>query len=267
MPAGQNLENQRPLVNQLNAILKELRLPITLESPAELTPSLLIKILEALLSERLPMNPPSRGRELDNLQMTKIFLGTLESDVLEMDVGLSNMDPRRLANGEWEEVVSIAELLCWVGRRHGLIVADDDFEAYGTPIVRRPEDYSPSTSVVSTTTKKTYTTTSMHRRTESNTSVGSSRIFDTVQKPSPPLPIRPRCIHEVPTPSEILSPALDSSFPVYDSDPPAEHDAAPRVRYTGYISPVDEELELLSFESCRNISMSGQTSVDQNVRP
>ena len=56
----------------------------------------------------------------------KIFLGVLETDFLKTDVGLSDLDPRRLADGEWEEVLFIAELLCWVGRRAGLVSESND---------------------------------------------------------------------------------------------------------------------------------------------
>jgi hypothetical protein len=51
----------------------------------------------------------------------KIFLGVLETDILKADVGLSDVDPRRLADGEWDEVFFIAELLCWIGRKMGFI--------------------------------------------------------------------------------------------------------------------------------------------------
>jgi hypothetical protein len=56
----------------------------------------------------------------------KTFLGVLETDFLQTDVGLSDLDPRRLADGEWEEVLFIAELLCWVGRRAGLVSESND---------------------------------------------------------------------------------------------------------------------------------------------
>ncbi|KAF8224267.1 hypothetical protein L208DRAFT_1381130 [Tricholoma matsutake] len=84
------------LLNQLNVLLRALQLPILLQSPTDLTPSLLIAIMESLLSKRIPLEfSPSRNRSKTNVHSMKIFLGVLESDILKMDVGLSTVDPRR----------------------------------------------------------------------------------------------------------------------------------------------------------------------------
>ncbi|GLB34267.1 hypothetical protein LshimejAT787_0111510 [Lyophyllum shimeji] len=266
MSARPESTNYEALVRQLNTLLDALHIPISLESPTELTPSLLIAILESLLSMRLPKEDRLQTREAINLQNTKLFLGILETDVLQVDVGLSNLDPRRLANGELEECVYIAELLCWIGRRLGHIVAEDPFELDDEPPSRalNTGSYSPSTST--TATRNTFTTSTFsttHRRSDSNTSVESFRPSTPIRKStpqhrSPPFRSKPRCIHEVPTPSVILSPNLDSSFAAAPSlrdcpDSPAPP-SSPNVRYTGYISPVDEELELLSFEHSRSMS-------------
>ncbi|KAF8237920.1 hypothetical protein L208DRAFT_1450495 [Tricholoma matsutake] len=229
------------LLNQLNVLLRALQLPILLQSPTDLTPSLLIAIMESLLSKRIPLEfSPSRNRSKTNVHSMKIFLGVLESDILKMDVGLSTVDPRRLANGEWEEL--------------GLMESCDEddelqyaVEKHEGSIARIDRPYSPSTSAMSVTTKQTNTVSnfSLHRHT-SNTSMSFS---DTPQNSSPPVqssrtrssPLGPsqlsppRCIHEVPSPSIVLTP-----------DKPA-------VRYTGYIEPVDEELELRSFESSQSM--------------
>lgn len=37
------------------------------------------------------------------------------------DVGLGEVDPERLADGGWDEVVFIGELLCWLSRRRGIL--------------------------------------------------------------------------------------------------------------------------------------------------
>ncbi|PPQ94795.1 hypothetical protein CVT25_007432 [Psilocybe cyanescens] len=112
------------LVDQLNTLLSSLNIPITLISPTDLTPSLLIAILESILSMRIPLVDRSQQAKYSKaakIQNMKIFLGFLEIDVMKTDVGLSDIDPRRLADGEWEEVSFVAELLCWMGRRNGLI--------------------------------------------------------------------------------------------------------------------------------------------------
>ncbi|KAF8329915.1 hypothetical protein F5887DRAFT_105365 [Amanita rubescens] len=84
----------------------------------DLTPSLLIAILESLLGSRIPFDDNAgmiSPGDIKKVQDMKIFLGVLEHDILGMDVGLSDVDPRRLARGEWEDVVYVAEILCWIG--------------------------------------------------------------------------------------------------------------------------------------------------------
>lgn len=111
------------LVAYLNELDRKLGIPVALESPCELTPSLLLAILESLTRQRLPIPPAvraARDREA-KVQAMKIFLGVLETDVLGEDVGLSAVDPRRLAAGEWDEVVFVGEVLCWLGKVFGFI--------------------------------------------------------------------------------------------------------------------------------------------------
>ncbi|KAF9476727.1 hypothetical protein BDN70DRAFT_995458 [Pholiota conissans] len=112
------------LADQLNDMLNSLNLPISLISPTDLTPSLLIAILESILAIRMPIvdrDKESKRSRASKIQNMKIFLGVLETDVLKADVGLSNVDPRRLADGECDEVYFVAELLCWIGRKMGFI--------------------------------------------------------------------------------------------------------------------------------------------------
>jgi hypothetical protein len=272
-------QDSSTLVNELNALLNALQLPILLQSPTDLTPSLLIAILELLLSMRLPLEfSPSRSSSAAHIQSMKMFLGVLESDIVKVDVGLSNVDPGRLANGEWEEVVFVGEVLCRVGRRLGVTVDHDEGEglqyvAEGNEgsIARIDRPYSPTTSAMSIVTKKTNTvsTFSLHRHTESNTSISfsdyppdSSTPIQSPRKGShlptlAPLSLSPpHCIHEVPSPSIMLTPDIDDAFPnLYCHIRPEtsiryrDQTQEPAVRHTGYIEPVDEELELLSFES------------------
>jgi hypothetical protein len=65
----------------------------------------------------------------------KIFLGVLEADIISEDIGLSDIDPRRLAAGEWEEVVFVAKLLCWLGKQMGLLASK---HSSSTKFPRRP---------------------------------------------------------------------------------------------------------------------------------
>jgi hypothetical protein len=119
------LDSSSPLVDPLNTLLDRLGLPFVLDTPLDLTPSLLLAILESLLQSRLPISTSVRESHSDvaKVQAMKIFLGVLETDVLNEDVGLSDIDPRRLAAGEWEEVVFVAELLCWLGKQMGILSA------------------------------------------------------------------------------------------------------------------------------------------------
>jgi len=111
------------LTATLNVLLKGLRLHFVLESPLDLTPRMLLAILECILESRLPL--PKEIREsrsdLDKVEAMKIFLGVLETDIIEMDVGLSDVDPRALARGEERETVFVGELLCWLGQKSGIL--------------------------------------------------------------------------------------------------------------------------------------------------
>ncbi|KAG8772763.1 hypothetical protein FRC15_002521, partial [Serendipita sp. 397] len=113
------------LVASLNLLLDNLEIPLQLESPQDLTPGLLLAILEATLKSRLPI--PNRVRQSQSSQAKvetiKIFLGVLGMDVLEMD--LSNIDPQRLAEGDWDEVVYVGGLLVTVAQQQGLLTAEE----------------------------------------------------------------------------------------------------------------------------------------------
>jgi hypothetical protein len=143
------------LVSQLNALLTSLRIPIPLISPTDLTPRLLIAILESILGMRIPVIERQDDSHLSKVQNMKIFLGVLETDILQVDVGLSLLDPRRLACGEREEVTFVAELLCWIGRRMKLIKhkkinspADVFLSSSQAP------EPQPSTSIVASTNQR-----------------------------------------------------------------------------------------------------------------
>jgi len=105
------------LVQDFNHLLSKLLLPLTIESPYDLTPSLLLAVLESVLRDRLPISAATRESKtiVAKVAAMKIFLGVLEGDILKEDIGLSEMDPRRLAAGELEEVLFVGNVLCSLG--------------------------------------------------------------------------------------------------------------------------------------------------------
>ena len=222
-----SFDSSSPLVAPLNALLDRLGLPFVLDTPLDLTPSLLLATLESLLQSRLPISTSIRESRSDvaKVQAMKIFLGVLETDVLNEDVGLSDIDPRRLAAGEWEEVVFIAELLCWLGKQMGLLsskntsssrppgrlLASTASEHVG-PILET--SHMAPASVRSTTTNSIISGFSLNEEyEESDTTVqsASSEITEAPQQrserllPDPDHRHRhrpqPLCIHEIEDPS------------------------------------------------------------------
>lgn len=178
----------------------------------------------------------------------KVFLGVLECDVLpeDEDIGLADLDPRRLADGCWEETVFVGELLCWLGRKRGIIEAfvgdDDDCEggvdltasmllhpepcyngelSHITDVPRHPRVASPSAR--STATMSVHTDLSMRHapHTESDTSMADSELSDRTE--TQPLHDdsgvyhQPHCIHELDDPSYILGPNASYTSNIDDS--------------------------------------------------
>lgn len=111
------------LTATLNILLKSLRLHFVLNSPLDLTPCMLLAILECILESRLPLSKEIRESKshFDKVEAMKIFLGVLETDIIKMDVGLGDVDPRALARGEESETVFVGELLCWLGQKSGIL--------------------------------------------------------------------------------------------------------------------------------------------------
>ena len=111
------------LTATLNALLKGLKLPFVLNSPMDLTPCMLLAILECILESRLPLSKEIRESKnyFEKVEAMKVFLGVLETDIIKMDVGLGDVDPRALARGEEGETVFVGELLCWLGQKSGVL--------------------------------------------------------------------------------------------------------------------------------------------------
>ena len=224
--------DQGTLMKQLNALLASLHLPIPLMSPTDLTPRLLIAILESLMGVRLPISynhdlRDSKRTIAEKVQAMKIFLGVLETDFLQMDVGISDLDPRRLADGEWEEVLCIAELLCWVGRQAGLVSTSDDDMDIKTPS-EPPKQRLSLESQLDLDAESLYhtdsTVTGIERLSERTFSpflkdnggdsmtsfeeqdeVSMSNTISDIHGFHHPLTNPPRCIHQVPSPSLLFS--------------------------------------------------------------
>ncbi|KAG1818622.1 uncharacterized protein BJ212DRAFT_1346373 [Suillus subaureus] len=279
------------LVPTLNALLAGLSLPFGLTSPTDLTPSLLLAILESILESRLPIPASIRASRssLAKVEAMKVFLGVLECDVLpaDEDVGLADLDPRRLADGCWEETVFVGELLCWLGRKRGIIeeLVGDDSEgevdltasmllcpepSFGvelshiTDVPRHPRVTSPS--MRSTTTMSAQTDLSMHYapHMESDTSMADSERSDrTETQPFHDTGVyhQPHCIHELEDPSYLERDAsyasnVDDSMEGLDPDcstqstSSGEQPPTPTpqpIRLKGRIGAVDSELEMKAF--------------------
>jgi hypothetical protein len=262
--------SQGRLVSALNDLLVAVELPFTLMSPTDLIPSLLLAILERLTSSTLPISSTIRESRSPSskVQAMKIFLGVLENDVLGIDVGLSELDPRKLAEGEWDEVVYVAELLVWLGRKLKVIdpeeeegQVEEEREAEQSGLPARAYTGSPSTH--STVTNSAQTSLSMAESRTNHTDTSFTSESTT------PAPIRrrpPRCIHEVEEPSFLIpSHSTSDSFLEGQSTelptdtesycdcsteiPPATRDSP--VRLSGWIGKVDQDLELSSFEASR----------------
>jgi hypothetical protein len=119
------LESTSTLVSSLNDLLASLDIPIGLTTPLDLTPTLLLAILESTLESRLPLPPSVREARTPQtkVEAIKIFLGVLANDVLGVD--LSQVDPRKLARGEWDECVYVGGLLVHVAKKEGLMGDDE----------------------------------------------------------------------------------------------------------------------------------------------
>ena len=304
------------LVVTLNDLLDNLHIPILLDTPLDLTPLLLLAILESILKSRLPISPEIRkSREPSaKVQAMKIVLEVLENDIISEDVGLSDVDPEKLAEGQWDEVVFLGDLLCWLGKTYGVIPvananakassgrqqeerdpfgSDSGMHTTSRSYVRTP---SPTTNSTATTTRNSahsalsmmpsappQSDTTMSTMRADSPSLSVLDLFDTNTPPvleemsrmrlnsvTPPPRVATRTPdveglsfmnvkHSTPPRTEKkqdLPPNTSASFCHCPSD--EEDELTPRrnktvspVRYTGWISEVDEELEIRSFEESR----------------
>ncbi|KAI0769920.1 hypothetical protein C8Q74DRAFT_1162177, partial [Fomes fomentarius] len=267
------------LVGELNELIANLDIPLPfiLETPFDLTPGLLLGILECILQQRLPIPSEIRAsRDFGNkVQAMKIFLGVFEIDILEgEDVGLSDIDPRRLASGEEEEVWLVGELLCWLGRRKGILAGPSRVgDRHHVP--RRASSPSTHSTTHSTVTSGAHSNLSMMPTFLADTdttidSIASEHLAPLPHAELPELPSlpqvapppssepgrhQPRCIHEVEDPSFALALAVDAdvtadasvchceSMVEPDDLPPTPATPIPH-RSEGWIDRADENAEL-----------------------
>jgi hypothetical protein len=210
----------------------------------------------------------------------KIFLGVLENDVLQMDVGLSEVDPRKLAVGEWDEVVFVGELLCWLGKQRGLLPPEtvealrDVEDSSVLPKLRSGRDRAQSLSTRSTVTNSANTDLSMRSaNTNSDTTIMTGSYLSdgspSIASTSPPR--RPRCIHELEQPSLI---ATNDTFNLdqdeslaateFFCDCSTNHLASASdhtpVRYAGWIDKVNDSVELELFEASKKTRNRNRSS-------
>ncbi|KAI0339005.1 hypothetical protein BDW22DRAFT_1432207 [Trametopsis cervina] len=115
------------LVVDLNTLLENINISVSLEAPYDLTPSLLVALLECILQDRLPIPRTVRqARDEESKAHTmQIFLEVLHASIGAADLNeeedLGDVDPSMLATGGWNEVVLVGDLLCKLARTHGLL--------------------------------------------------------------------------------------------------------------------------------------------------
>lgn len=220
------------LVKELNELLSALSLPITLESPQDLTPSLLIAILESILQERLPISSSIRDSKTPTAKMEamKIFLGVLEDDILQRNIGLSDMDPRKLAAGEWDEIIFVGQTLCLLGRQYLLtegnntkIGCDSSYSGFSHDIGYLP-----------------------YGETETAATTALTQELHTPTENSSPQPLL--CIHDIDIPG--LSIGVPFENDQNDGDLPENNlfetprgDSSSSVRYDGFLHCVSDNVQ------------------------
>jgi len=277
------------LTATLNALLEGLRLPFVLDSPLDLTPWMLLAVLECITESRLPLSKEVREsrNDLDKVEAMKIFLGVLETDIIKMDVGLSDVDPRALARGEEHETVFVGELLCWLGQKSGILplgfkeatvarppkkeeeaatVAEeeaDEEDVFGkardntissTSSHHRVRATTPSTR--SSLTDSAHTTLSMVNAShpETDTSV-MTMSFDDDRTITPPATPRmstqqpsPHSIHPSP---QVVHPTERPETPAGGEDDISYCDCSIKqgipIQHTGWLQTVDHEEEVRNF--------------------
>lgn len=129
----------RAIVEDLNALLKNISVPVVLESLHDLAPSLLVVTLELILQDRLPIPQVTRSaKDVESrVEAMSVFIDVLSDASGQDNEALQEMDPRMLAIGEWDELVTVAEALVAVGRAYGLVSESSSGSAEDASISRQ----------------------------------------------------------------------------------------------------------------------------------
>ena len=275
------------LTTTLNVLLKGLRLPFVLESPSDLTPWMLLAVLECIVESRLPLSKEVRESrsDLDKVEAMKIFLGVLETDIIKMDVGLSEVDPRALARGEERETGFVGELLCWLGQKSGILPLglkegtitrpaeegieaqeddeDDDEDVFGkardnttssTTSHRQVRAATPSTR--SSLTDSAHTTLSMvdagHPETDTTMMTMSFDDDQTITPPATPRVLTQQSSpHSTPASPQVLRPTEIPETRISGEDDVSYCDCSLKqgipIQHTGWLQTVDHEEEIRAF--------------------
>ena len=111
-----------PTLPLLHSLLDTLSIPIHPPSLSSTTPSLLLLILETLLSSRLPLHSSIRqcSSPNDEIAVVKCLLGVLGDDELGMD--LTVVDPLRVVYGYPDELGVVIMALVVIAKRRGVKV-------------------------------------------------------------------------------------------------------------------------------------------------
>ncbi|KAH8114449.1 hypothetical protein DFH11DRAFT_218131 [Phellopilus nigrolimitatus] len=281
------------LVLTLNSLLTGLGIPIALKNPFDLTPSLILATFESMLRTRLPVSAETRKSATypARVEAMKIFIGVLEDDVLGVDVGLEEIDPRRLAEGQHEEVVYVAEILCWLGKKMNYISGDGlsvGNIALPREAIRRSENAKPPPSpslhsTVSTshdssllmhTTRsfdESQTTMSVHDESEDdalpNFDDGSrtiSRVRNVDDFPQSRMRRRQSPLRHN-SEADSVEDHIDDSFCHCPPDMSDCSTVIPPLRSTGHLEKIDFDSELKSYEAWKEETSLRSQSLTHNV--
>lgn len=117
---GRRRDGPTPPLPLLHALLRSLHIPILPPTLSSTSPSLVLLVLETLLSERLPLPAAIRlcSTPTDEIVVIKCVLGVLAHDVLGMD--LTIIDPVRVVKGGKRELEVMIMALAVVAKRRGV---------------------------------------------------------------------------------------------------------------------------------------------------
>lgn len=277
------------LLYSLACLLESLDIPIELESVLDLTPLLILAIFESILRMRLPISAETRraATRSARVEIMKIFLGVLEDDIIGFNIGLAEIDPRRLADGKKDEVFYVAKVLCWLGKKMGYISEDglsvgnvalskeQHLQPPMSPSLRSSlsVDHRSSLSMLSspaesqtTTTLEAYNIGQEGYQNENDASRLSYHHAENFTDSSERL--TPDLVSLEETPHQEDRDELDDSL--YCDCPPGTSRLAPPIRTTGFLEVQDLEAELREYENRRaqssRLRARARTS-DQNSTP